>query len=668
MREQFALCLPHPRTIRKLYATVDGKPGFTEEARTAIKAKVKEFEDDYAKNKNPYKKELVLALMCDEMMIRRKMEWVGGQCVGRVDCGKELLSLGDDSPLAGDAWVFMVVSVNDGWKLPVGYFLIDSLNGVQRANIMKECLIFLNSTGATVASVTFDGNQANITSVECLGACMNPSKPKWQPWFPHPCPERAPQKVYVILDPAHMLKLWRNNFGREKLQMLDINKRLIKFAYLEKLHDLQSTEGLLLGNRVRRRHIYFGREVMKVRLAAQLLSRSAADALLYLEQDLKRPDFQGCAGTTDFIRIADEIFDILNSRNCSATEKQKQPLSNYNINYVKSVFEKADKYIRGLEVKYTDTKGCRQQCKILYSYWKTGFLGFLGGLEVAISLHRDYVQGKKILKFIPMYKFSQDHLENFFSAIRGRGGWNPNPTATRFMSAYKKLLVNTALKSKRDGANCWPLELISILNVSTTARKKSSTISDNVNDSEEAEAANESDIDDMILAGWDYEKPLQELILLSPIVTDVVEYIAGYVGMGVVEQGNCPGCASALIGQESTSLLLKRKNRGGLFIPSTDLVRVCRLTERSVRQRAQEKCLLTMAVKRHALYVKRELDSDIFAGVADHDVEHRNDLINSVIKKYLVLRICHDIKKLDEKIEPVRVRAQYNKMILFQRQ
>ena len=35
------------------------------------------------------------------------------------------------------------------------------------------------------------------------------------------------------------------------------------------------------------------------------------------------------------------------------------------------------------------------------------------------------------------YKMSQDHLELFFGAVRAAGGWNNNPTALQFRSAYK---------------------------------------------------------------------------------------------------------------------------------------------------------------------------------------------------------------------------------------
>ena len=54
---------------------------------------------------------------------------------------------------------------------------------------------------------------------------------------------------------------------------------------------------------------------MKVSLAAQTLSSSVATAIDYLRDEMRLPDFTGSEATTEFIRIIDRIFDMLNSRN-----------------------------------------------------------------------------------------------------------------------------------------------------------------------------------------------------------------------------------------------------------------------------------------------------------------------------------------------------------------
>jgi len=60
---------------------------------------------------------------------------------------------------------------------------------------------------------------------------------------------------------------------------------------------------------------------MKVKLATQLLSKSVADALFFCQNNLNLKDFEDYDGTIRFIRIMNDAFDILNSRNIKSTGK-----------------------------------------------------------------------------------------------------------------------------------------------------------------------------------------------------------------------------------------------------------------------------------------------------------------------------------------------------------
>jgi len=109
VRETFDLCLPHPKTLQKWYRSVDGNAGFSEQALQAVRGRAKAVGGG-----------LVCALMMDEMAIRRQVEWDGQSYVGYVDLGT---NVDDDSlPVAREALVFMIVSVTERWKIPVGYF------------------------------------------------------------------------------------------------------------------------------------------------------------------------------------------------------------------------------------------------------------------------------------------------------------------------------------------------------------------------------------------------------------------------------------------------------------------------------------------------------------------------------------------------------------------
>lgn len=156
-----------------------------------------------------------------------------------VDIGSNLQS--DSLPEAKEAIVFLINCINGRWKLPVGYFLINGLTGMQKSNLITMCLHLLHEAGVTVASLTFDGAATNITMANCLGADLSINSSKT--YFPHPVTK---QPIYILLDPPHMLKLIRNTLGTYKV-MFDGNKNPIKWEYLEKIVEVQEREALHLG-------------------------------------------------------------------------------------------------------------------------------------------------------------------------------------------------------------------------------------------------------------------------------------------------------------------------------------------------------------------------------------------------------------------------------------
>ena len=90
------------------------------------------------------------------------------------------------------------------------------------------------------------------------------------------------------------------------------------------------------------------------------------------------------------------------------------------------------------------------------SQQKTGFFGIYCGLETIVGLGLMMLIETpacfKAIKYLISYRLSQDHLEMFFSAIRNRNGFNPNPTCRLFTSAFKGILMQAEIKI--DSGNC----------------------------------------------------------------------------------------------------------------------------------------------------------------------------------------------------------------------
>nr|CAH7726064.1 unnamed protein product [Callosobruchus chinensis] len=242
------------------------------------------------------KKLVYCNLVLDEMSIRRQVEWTGSKFSGYIDIGSKIES--DILPEAKEVLVFMLVCINDG------------LSGKEKTELVNKCLVFINESGVTVTSLTFDGAPVNFTMASHLGANFNDVE-NMKTHFSHPV---TGCDIFIILDPCHMIKLVRNTFGSQKY-LIDGEGNQIDWSFLVKLVDTQYAEGLHLGTEIKYRHMHWVREKMKVKIATQTLSRSVSDALLYLN------------ATAVFIRKFNDLFDSLNSRNRLAKYMFKRPLS-----------------------------------------------------------------------------------------------------------------------------------------------------------------------------------------------------------------------------------------------------------------------------------------------------------------------------------------------------
>jgi len=109
VRDQFNTILPHPRTLSKWYSHFNAKPGFTMESLKLLELKVRN--SSYP---------VFCALIMDEMAIRQHLEYDGETYhgYGRVNMGSGIDN--DSLAVAKECLVFLVVSINENWKLPIG--------------------------------------------------------------------------------------------------------------------------------------------------------------------------------------------------------------------------------------------------------------------------------------------------------------------------------------------------------------------------------------------------------------------------------------------------------------------------------------------------------------------------------------------------------------------
>ena len=660
VRKHFNLALPHPAAIRRWYQSINGQPGFTAEAFIALSARVEE-----AKKTGHG---IICSLMIDEMAIRKHVQWDGSKYLGYVDLGTGMID--DSSPIAADALVFMAVALNGHWKLPCGYFLINGLSGEERSNLVKQCLMKLNDVGVNIVSLTCDGPSCHFSMINHLGASLDPSSLNSS--FCHP--SDATQKVYVILDICHMLKLIRNAWGEGGI-LLDFEGNKIRWSYIVELQKLQDTEGFHLGNKLRQGHVKFHTQKMKVNLAAQTLSSSVAHAIEFCCTNLKFSQFQGSEATVKFIRIFDHLFDILNSRNPFA-KGFKAAMRPSNLHIWGPFLDEAFSYISGLR----DTNGLL----MTQSRRKTAFVGFLASIQSVKALFVTLVDGASApLKYLLTYKFSQDHIELFFAAVRSSFGSNNNPTVRQFIAAYKRLLVRNEIQGV--GGNAIAIDKTNILFVTCNYVSIKSVHTD-ISD---LSLIRRYDMIERMPSKIDHDYcDLANSFTLSTYKEYVVAYIAGYVVRMARRELSCSNCLKSLCTESSTItvtnpklLFVEFRDKGGLVKPSSSVILVCEASEKCLQRILNcnngklPKNVGTNFVSNICVAVLGEVgQKSIFEQLTEHmfdstpECNHIFNVIKVITHCYIKVRMHALARTFTENETGIKIRKKLSKLILFKHQ
>jgi hypothetical protein len=118
---------------------------------------------------------------------------------------------------------------------------------------------------------------------------------------------------------------------------------------------------------------------MNVRLAAQTLSPSVADAIEFLNVSMKLNQFQNSDGTVKFIRMIDRLFDMLNSRN-PLGKGYKKPLRPSSKDTWEEILRSTAPHLLGLKTN-TDVKQ-----PLSKHPRKTFVIGFVASIKSTIEM------------------------------------------------------------------------------------------------------------------------------------------------------------------------------------------------------------------------------------------------------------------------------------------
>lgn len=148
----------------------------------------------------------LVTLCLDAMAIKKHVHYNPHtqKMSGFVDLGDGL----NETDVASEALVLMVVGILRHWKAPVGYYFTKTLSPETQKVLVVHAIEELHAHGLTVICMPMDGHATNLSMCNQLGCDLkaNPLEPL-KTSFPHPVND---ERVFVTMDACHMLKLARN--------------------------------------------------------------------------------------------------------------------------------------------------------------------------------------------------------------------------------------------------------------------------------------------------------------------------------------------------------------------------------------------------------------------------------------------------------------------------
>lgn len=211
------------------------------------------------------------------------------------------------------------------------------------------------------------------------------------------------------------------------------------------------------------------------------------------------------------------------------------------------------------------------------------FKGLIQSINGLLQLSDDLFQSDLNITYMLTYKINQDPLENFFSQIRGRGGFTRNPSLSEFNNIIGRLLSMKLLSYASNLKNCESDDDEYVQHAVQIDVESSTTLSIN-NDSEPTTSEAEP-----------HERAVETVDESSITLLEASKrYFSGYVAFKQLKRTPCPDCSNVMIMSENndaypcslkndSELLIFHKNYfvssdfGGLIPPSDHYFNLCSL-------------------------------------------------------------------------------------------
>lgn len=525
------LNLPAESSVRSWIAEYSVEPGFSSIVFTKLAEKLKNFPAE----------ERVCCLKWDEMAIKSFEEY--SEKYDLIEGLEDLGPLGRKNARATKAFLFCVDSINakNPWRQMLAFFF--SKNGISGDDIKKLVLMALNKLRdikADVRALTCDMGTANQKAYSLLGITQD------APYFSY-----KEKKYFALYDIPHLMKRLVYQMRTYDSIYNDESKIIVSFKDLRNTWQIDrslNTSSILS-------HLDLSHfapnsfQAMKVKRAFQLLSHTLASAI-------RTAGFSGqlssstWKSSSDFLEIMNSVIDACNTYKLISRNCRKRPISENNPQ-ISQTLKHFILFSKSWKIKSKNNVFCRPPC----------FQGLTLTVSGILNLYKEIKLQNSDFEFATGL-VNQDSVEHCHSLLRGRGGFNMNPTARSYRLSFSHILSASYLVTSERGNTTMTdqLQFCDFTKVSVSDNKKEVRTEKNPINVEngneivpyyECFAPNDYfDLTDMS------EEELGELstgfnILASSGTVsweinryekNTITYFSGYVARWIINHTNCENC------------------------------------------------------------------------------------------------------------------------------
>ena len=114
--------------------------------------------------------------------------------------------------------------------------------------------------------------------------------------------------------------------------------------------------------------------------------------------------------------------------------------------------------------------------------------------------------------------------------------------------------------------------------------------------------------------------------------------------------------------------MIKCKDRGGLYYPSDDLIKVCKLAENALQGEMVKENFISNENILKKLGVKVSTCVHTQHPNINHKAMHKYDLVKTICRVYLSIRLKHIAREKNENIKRNKMRKKLSRLIIFKHQ